>query len=106
MGDVEAEEVFVGDEFFERVADLGEGEAAGLGDVDGGEVVAGDYVYVEVENEFAGVGVRVRQGVDGGFFGAFGNDLFGGDVAQGRFGQDFLFGRVETREIAASETVG
>src|ERR1700689_2930688 len=84
LGDVEAEQVFVGGEFFQGVADFGVGQAAARGDVYGAEVVAGDYVEVEVQNKIAGVGVRLRQSVGGGFFGAFGDDLFGGDVTQWR----------------------
>ena len=89
----------------EGFADGVEVQAAGCGDIYGLEFILTDYVEVEVQNKFAGVGVGVGQRVGGGFPGACCGDLFGGDVAQRGLRQNFLFGRVEACD-AVKKDVG
>jgi len=63
LGDAEAEEIFLFEEFAEAGLGIGEGKAAAAGDVGGGKLVLGDDVEVEVEHEFAGIGMELHESV-------------------------------------------
>lgn len=98
LGHVEAQKIFVLDEFGERGRDAGEGNAAGAGDIDAAEVGIGDGVDIEVQEEFAGVRMEVSERFLRGLGGAFEGDVGGVNAAHGGLGEEVLLGRVETFE--------
>src|SRR4029077_8593867 len=96
--DIETEKIFLLYELSQRGLHFGEREPAGAGDIGGGKIFLRNHVKVEVEHEFARIGMEFRERVLRGGGRALQLNVRGINVAHGGPGENFLLRGIDALE--------